>query len=357
MQQADAISSGRTGHCDCRETAIDDGARRVMVVIESTIGGTRLNLRILVTEMIGRGKTVALAYSARRERDFLEDIAQFRALGVECVEVPMRRAPEPFSDIRAIISLRRLLREFRPDTLHLISSKAGLIGRLAAIGTGVTVQYAPHCFAFKSDSPMRSIYATVERFLAPLTDRLVAVCHSEADDARRIGYADSKIWIVPNRLPDGYAPKMHPAANGARPVAAFIGRCARQKGVDILLDAYRLLGGNEGCGFDLVVMSDLKPRMKQAFEALGATVSPYGTHDEAMGLLSRCDMLLMPSRWEAAPYLLLEALAAGVFVVAHDVGGVREIVGGEERGLLYSGGDADALAAALKTVRQTWRTA
>lgn len=339
MQPANTIPGGAT--------AIDDDARRVMVVIESTIGGTRLNLRILVEELAARGKAILLAYSARREKAFLDDVALFRSLGVECVEIPMRRAPDPVSDLRAIFSLRNLIRKFRPDVLHLISSKAGLLGRIAAMGTGVRVQYAPHCFAFKSDSPLRHFYALAERLLVPLTDTLVAVCRSEADDAKRIGYRNDSIRIVPNHLPAPYAPQRRTPTHGGRPSVVFIGRNARQKGVDILLAAYQLLGGATRCGFDLHVMSDLPPDMGKAFKELGAEVHPYGSHADAMELLTRCDILAMPSRWEASPYLVLEALAAGLFVVAHDVGGVGELIDDGVNGLLYKGNDPKTLSAAL----------
>ena len=329
-----------------RGQVVDDDARRVLIVIESTIGGTRLNLRIVTEELVSSGRSVAIAYSARREKAFLEDVDFFRSMGVECVEIPMRRAPDPISDLRAIFSLRRLARRFRPDVLHLISSKAGLVGRLAAAGLGVRVQYAPHCFAFKSDSPLRHFYALAERLLVPLTDTLVAVCGSEAEDARRIGYPDERIREVPNHLPAAYAPQRRPP-HGGRPAVAFIGRNARQKGVDILLDAYGMLGGAARCGFDLHVMSDLPHDMRQAFEGLGAVVHPYGSHDDALSLLSRCDILAMPSRWEACPYLVLEALSAGLLVVAHDVGGIGEMIGDGGEGLLYRGDGPDALAAAL----------
>ena len=326
---------------------VDDDARRVLIVIESTIGGTRLNLRIVTEELVACGKSVAIAYAARREKAFMDDVAIFRSMGVECVEIPMRRAPSPVSDLRAIFSLRRLAGRFRPDVLHLISSKAGLVGRVAAIGLGVRVQYAPHCFAFKSDSPLRHFYALAERLLVPLTDTLVAVCGSEADDARRIGYTDDRIKVVPNHLPAAYAPRRRASPHGGRTAVAFIGRNARQKGVDILLAAYCMLGGTARRGFDLHVMSDLSPDMRKAFEGLGAVVHPYGSHDDAMALLSRCDVLAMPSRWEASPYLVLEALAAGLFVVAHDVGGIGEMIGDGGQGLLYEGDGPDALAEAL----------
>ena len=315
----------------------------VLLVLEATIGGTRRHLRDLATGLAARGVRVHVAYSMGRDPDFAHDVALFRERGIGCTEVPMRRAPSPFHDLAAIVRLRRLIRHLRPAVVHLHSTKAGLVGRIAAIGTGVRVLYSPHCFAFEMDSRPRPLYRLAERALAPLTDILVAVCESEARAARSIGYRPDKIRVVHNGI-DADAP---PRVEVRDDAIAFIGRNSRQKGVDVMLEAFkrlkRLLPGAR-----LTVMSDLDDRLRVEFVSAGAEVLPFGTADDAAALLSRASILAMPSRWEAFPYLMLEALAAGAAVVASDVGGVRECISDRENGLLVPPDDPGELAMALQ---------
>ena len=316
---------------------------KVLLVLEATIGGTRRHLRDLATGLAARGVGVHVAYSAGRDPDFARDVALFAERGIGCTEIPMRRAPSPFHDLAAIVRLRRLIRHLRPAVVHLHSTKAGLVGRIAAIGTGVRVLYSPHCFAFEMDSRLRPLYRLAERALAPLTDILVAVCENEADAGRAIGYRADKIRVVHNGIE---APAKPPAAERDGTIV-FIGRNCRQKGVDVMLEAFKRLKCVRSDA-RLTVMSDLDESLRAAFASVGAEVLPFGTAADAAALLSRASILAMPSRWEAFPYLMLEALASGAAVVASDVGGVGECIADHENGLLVPPDDPGELAMALQ---------
>ena len=315
---------------------------RVLLVLEATIGGTRRHLRDLALGLCKRGFVVHIAYSALRDPDFVRDLALFRSHGIGLTEIPMRRHPSPLRDLGAAIRLRRLIRAFNPDVIHLHSTKAGLVGRIAAVGTGVRVFYTPHCFAFEMESRLRPLYRLAERLLAPLTDGLIAVCESEANAAQGIGYSPRKTHVVYNVVVPAATP---PKAKGKS--IAFIGRNCRQKGVDILLEAWTMLKAIVPKA-SLTVMSDLDDAMRKAFTDAGAIVRDFGRAEEAAALLADSAILAMPSRWEAFPYLLLEALSNGLAVVAADVGGVRECVRDRENGLLVKPCDARELAMALQ---------
>ena len=315
---------------------------RVLLVLEATIGGTRRHLRDLALGLRERGFVVHIACSALRDPDFVRDIRLFRSHGIGLTEIPMRRGPSPLRDLGAAIHLRRLIRKFKPDVIHLHSTKAGLVGRIAAIGSGVRVIYTPHCFAFEMESRLRPLYRLAERMLAPLTDGLIAVCESEAEAARNSGYADRKIHVVYNGVEHSLPPP-NVKTNGI----AFIGRNCQQKGIDTLLDAWLLLK-KVVPEASLTVMSDLDDEMRKAFLDAGAVVRDFGTAKEAAALLADSAILAMPSRWEAFPYLILEAMSCGLAVVASDVGGVGECVHDRENGLLVAPGDARELAMALQ---------
>lgn len=317
-------------------------AIRVLLVLEATIGGTRRHLRDLALGLRERGFSVHVAYSALRDPDFVRDIGLFRSHGIGLTEIPMRRRPSPLRDFGAVIRLRCLIRQFKPNVIHLHSTKAGLVGRVAAIGTEARILYTPHCFAFEMDSRLRPLYRLAERLLAPLTDELIAVCESEAEAARGIGYTDRKIRVVYN----GISPSSTPPTTSRKGIA-FIGRHCRQKGVDTLLAAWLMLKKIVP-NASLTVMSDLDDETRKAFTDAEAVVRDFGTAEEVAALLADSAIIAMPSRWEAFPYLLLEAMSSGLAVVAADVGGVRECVRDRENGLLVPPGNARELAMALQ---------
>jgi glycosyltransferase involved in cell wall biosynthesis len=315
---------------------------RVLLVLEATIGGTRRHLRDLALALRKRGLDVHIAYSARRDPDFARDLALFQSHGIGLSEISMRRAFSPLRDLTAAIRLRQLIRALKPDIVHLHSTKAGLVGRLAALGTGVRVLYTPHCFAFEMDSRLRSLYRLAERLLAPMADGLIAVCESEAEAAREIGWRPERVHVIYNGVEPAAAP---PKTRGKG--IAFIGRNCRQKGVDTLLAAWQMLKSTVPDA-SLAVMSDLDDDLRNAFVSAGADVRPFGTPEAAAALLADAAILAMPSRWEAFPYLLLEGLAGGLAVVASDVGGVRDCVRDRENGLLVAPDNPRELAMALQ---------
>ena len=317
-------------------------ALRVLLVLEATIGGTRRHLRDLALALRERGLDVHIAYSAQRDPDFVRDLALFRSHGIGLSEIPMRRAFSPLRDLAAAIRLRRLIRALKPDIVHLHSTKAGFAGRIATLGTGVRVLYTPHCFAFEMDSRLRSLYRLAERLLAPLADGLIAVCDSEAEAARGIGWRPGKVHVIHN----GVKPASAPSKMRGKGIA-FIGRNCRQKGVDTLLAAWQMLK-NAVPDASLTVMSDLDDGPRNAFVNAGADVRPFGTPEAASALLAEAAILAMPSRWEAFPYLLLEGLSRGLAVVASDVGGVRDCLRDRENGLLVAPDDPRELAMALQ---------
>ena len=316
----------------------------MLLVLEATIGGTRRHLRDLAFGLSARGWTVHIAYAARREKDFLRDIDLFHEKDIACTEIDMERGPAPMSDLAAIVHLRRLIRDFQPDIIHLHSTKAGLLGRLAACGSKARVIYTPHCFAFEMESPLHGLYFLLEKMLIPLTDTVIAVCGNEENAARKLGYSAESVHCIHNGIPPTAMPPAPPITS-----LCFIGRNCRQKGVDLLLKAFQKLKGKIK-NAQLTVMSDLDGALAAEFKNAGAITVPFGRPEDAISVLREGGILVMPSRWEAFPYTPLEAFASGIPVIAFDVGGVREAVHDHENGILVPKGDVDALASAMNEV-------
>lgn len=326
--------------------------KRLLLVLEATIGGTRRHLRELALGMVSRGWNVHIAYSKQRDPDFCHDVELFVKSGIECTEIKMLRSVAPFADLSAISRLRKLIRRFSPDIVHLHSSKAGLIGRLAVRGSDAKVVYTPHCFSFNMSSPFRLLYRFAEKLLISCTDELIAVCKHEADCARALGYRNGNVHLVYNGIaPDNtiVSSEQHPTIHKNSNSLVFVGRSSCQKGLDILLSAYDLLKQKHH-NLILKVMSDATGRLLAKLEKSGAVYFPFGTEDAAERFLDPESIFVLPSRWEAFPYTLLDALCHGMPVVAADVGGVRECVTDGENGILVPPGSPFLLANAIETV-------
>jgi glycosyltransferase involved in cell wall biosynthesis len=184
-------------------------------------------------------------------------------------------------------------------------------------------------------------YEWLQRRLARYCDAVVAVSEGIARDLAATGLPADKLHVIPNVLPPP-GPRLTRAVarrllgiGEDRWVIGWVGRLSREKGLDLLLDAIALDPHPE---FDLVVMGDGAERdalMAQA-EMLGLAerVTWAGIIPEAERYFAGFDALVLSSRTEGSPIVVLEGMAAGVPVVAVGTGGVPELILGGVRGLL-----------------------
>ena len=174
---------------------------------------------------------------------------------------------------------------------------------------------------------------------------LVAVSAEFADVARTaLGVPADRVTHVVNGV-DPLEPVRPPG--GPVPVVGALGRLTRQKGVDVLLEAVRRLVA-EGGPLEVVVGGDGRERAALEVQARGLPVRFLGFQDGPRALLERCDVFCLPSRVEALPLVLVEAVSAGLPAVATDVGDVRLALG--DVVLVVPPEDPAALAAALRAL-------
>ncbi len=270
----------------------------------------------------------------------------------------MVREIRPAADLVAFLRLIRLCRLLRPDVLHLHSSKAGFLGRIGARLAGCPiVVFTPHCWSFQSEGPgrRRDLYVRLERFASRFCDMTVAVSQREADEAVELGVVGStRITVIHNGVEppaDGaLPPDVAAIADEARACIVSVGRLDEQKGYSYLVEAMALLK-KEQPNAVLIVAGD-GPHMEElraraASRGLDGSVHFVGELQNVGPLLRRACLFALSSLWEGLPYTILEAMAAGLAVVATDVGGCAELVADGETGRLVPPKDPDALAAAL----------
>lgn len=331
---------------------------RVFEVMESTIGGTRRHLVGLVRGLVEAGDEVHLCVAVEREPRFRGDLDQLAALGVHVHEIPMARSISPGSDWRHVKQLTKLFKQYQPDVVHTHSSKAGVLGRVAAGRAGCTATvHTPHTFAFLFDNmfsaPKRYLFKAIETHLAKRTARMIAVSEGEAAtmSAARV-VANERVRVVPNGV-DPAAWKTASATDRASigvpvdaPMVLVAGLLNAAKGQDLAIDAIGKLDGVHlvlaGHGEDQAALESQVKRL-----GLQARVHLLGWREDLAGLMAAADLLLLPSRWEGMPYVVLEAMAAGKPVLATRVDGARDLVQDGVNGALVDVGDCAGLAKGL----------
>lgn len=332
--------------------------------MESTIGGTRRHLVDLAHGLVRAGDEVHLCVAAERQASFRADLDALAEAGAHIVELPMLRSIAPRTDWAHMRALRSLIRELRPDVLHTHSSKAGALGRMAARGTGCrALVHTPHTFAFLFDDMFsankRRVFRWIETRLAKRTTRMIAVSQGERETMVRAGVvAPDCVRVVPNGVAPSVWARAEPytgtdrAALGLRPGAPMVlvvGLLNSAKGQDLAIRALAKLTDAElvlaGHGEDLPALQSLAAEL-----ALTDRVHLLGWRDDVPRLMATADVVLLPSRWEGMPYVVLEAMAAGKPVVATRVDGARDLVDQGQTGLVVEVGDVPALADALNRV-------
>jgi glycosyltransferase involved in cell wall biosynthesis len=320
----------------------EERPRIVLLVTLSSVGGAQSYVAALVPALAARFDVVVAAHGAGPLRDAV------RGAGARYVALRhVRRALGP-RDVLGLLELVALLRRERPAVLHANSSKAGILGRVAGALTGVPVSvFTAHGWAFGArKGPSSTLYRWADRLARPLTTAIVCVSESE----RRAGLAartcdPARTWVIHN----GVALDVAPAAQrGAPPVIVSVGRLAAPKDPLALVAALARLPPG---GFRAVLVGS-GPKHAEVAAAirdagLDGAVELAGDRGDIPALLAAADLFVLASRSEGFPMSVLEAMAAGLPVVASAVGGVAEAVADGETGLLVAPGDVDALAAAI----------
>ncbi|AKJ63879.1 glycosyltransferase family 4 protein [Kiritimatiella glycovorans] len=317
-------------------------------------GGSAVNTMLSIDGLSQRGRRVRLITgSAPPETARRGDVTILPAL---------RRDIHPWHDLRALFGLVRLIGHERPDILHVHSSKAGLLGRIAGRWCRVPrIVYTPHGHVFGGyfSPPVARFYLALERWAAGFTDRLVALTATERDEelALNIG-RESRYAVIPSGVDLGrYAgPGPGPEARrrfGVPEDATAFGTLARLepvKGVDIALRGFAAAREKNRDLFFLVAGDGAeRSALERLADELGVRdhVLFTGWTGDPRAFFGAIDGFVLASRNEGMGRAAVEASAAGLPVIASAVGGLNDVVAGGETGLLFPPESADELGAAM----------
>ncbi|MBB6483372.1 glycosyltransferase family 4 protein [Rhizobium lusitanum] len=321
----------------------------MLQVLEPSGGGSGRHFLDLCRAMQHRGHSVTAVYSpVRAEAAF---VGELEGIGLDrVIPVAMRRAPGPW-DITAWRHLRRIATEQGPfDLIHGHSSKAGALTRLRLPGKHVPVLYTPH--AFRTMDPTlgskgRLIYGGIERLLGNwLTDQLICVSRDEYNHALSLGISEARLRIVVNGV--GSPPTSQRAAIRRRygvPQDAllfgFVGRMTRQKAPERLVEAFTRIASTLPQAHLLMIgVGELATAVTDMIRTAGLEKRAYIDGGiPGVTAIEAFDVVVMPSRYEAMSYVMLEAAAAGKPLLLADVGGARTVLEHGKNGYIVPNSD------------------
>jgi glycosyltransferase involved in cell wall biosynthesis len=287
--------------------------------------------------------------------------------GVKVIPIPsLVRRIDPVQDLRSFFSLWRLMIQERPDIVHTHTSKAGILGRLAAKMASVpTIVHTPHGHVFYGHFGAISsrFFLLLERLFACITDCLVALTEEERKDYIKLSIIDPenvftihsgvKIDRFLSARVDVEEKKRTLGLNPKAPVVGTVGWLLSIKGPMNLLKAMGRVW-QERPEVELVYVG--KGELQEALETRAFQMGVFekvkflGWRDDIEEILPILDLFVLPSLNEGMGRVLVEAMAAGRPIVATKVGGIPDLVKHKETGLLVPPGNDQALAEAILQV-------
>jgi glycosyltransferase involved in cell wall biosynthesis len=328
---------------------------RVVHLVRAPIGGIFRHILDLARAQAAAGHDVGIVCNSLEggafEDDLIAAIAPRLTLGA--ARFPMSRQISP-SDMRAARDLLRHVGALVPDVVHGHGSKGGTYGRLIGTWLGrkrpVARIYSPHggSLHYSEKSIEGRIYFAIERMLSHVTDGIVHVSAYEAETYRRkVGIPRCEAAVIRNGLrQDEYVPVV--PNRDARDLL-FLGMLRNLKGIDVFLQAIARLREEKGRIVTAHVIGQTT-EMESWIElaravGIGEQVA-FHPPKPAREAFAMTRALVVPSRAESMPYVVLEAVAAALPIVATRVGGIPEIFGPRADELVPPG-DSAALADAI----------
>ncbi len=322
----------------------------LLLITQADIGGAQIH----VLEILKRLKAHYRFVLATGFEDYLTDEAHKLDIEIRVLQ-HLKRPINMKRDWLALKECLALLREIKPALLHCHSSKAGVIGRLAAWRLKIPCLFTAHGWAFTPGAPTaQRVYGLLVEFvLCRAIGHVATVSKFDYLLAQRLHAGpDSKRLLIRNGVSSVNTELPKPKQDTTRIIS--IGRLnAKQKNHGMLVKALaqldlpyhaKIIG--EGAARQMLAAEITAHGLRQRLELIGES-------RDIKHHLSQADIFVLPSNYEGLPLSILEAMNMGVPVVACDVGGVSEAVLHQKTGLLSARGDAKALATNIKRLAES----
>lgn len=323
--------------------------KRVALVVEATLGGIRQHVYDIVCGLDNEKFEVFYIYSDLRADDtFFEQKAEIEkhATIIECNEMQRELG---FKDVAAYRKLVSIFKEIKPDIVHCHSSKAGIVGRLAARKCGVPkIVYTPNAYAFQTPECSflkKILYVNAEKFLSRHACNVtINVSKGEMNLAQHYHLdKPNKFVLIYNGIPDVKTISKEEARTRLnlplnKIIVGFTGRCAKQKDpFSFLKIAKEIVETRDDVDFVYVGDGPMEVQMKEWVEEnrLASKIHILGFRKDASEIVSAFDVYLSTALYEGLPYSMIEAMRAGVPIVATNCVGNAELIREGKEGVTF----------------------
>lgn len=315
------------------------------VITLPDVGGAQTHLVALASAMKGNGHDVCVLVG---KQGWLTEQLQCYGICFMIVNELVREISVR-QDCLAIKQIRSIIKFYEPDILHCHSTKAGVIGRIAAWLEGVPGIFTVHGWAFTEGVPFvkRVIYSVIENFMLNITSKCLCVSEYDRCLAKKWFLRDSdKIITIHNGISELLS-DVYAGNTDRKPESILrlimVGRFSKQKAHLLLIKAVKDINKKYPDRVHLVLVGDgdLLEEAKEyvLLNRLGNVISFLGKRTDVSNLLRQADVFCLISNYEGLPISIIEAMRAGLPVIASDVGGNNELVSHGVNGYLVPRGE------------------
>ncbi|PGM89981.1 hypothetical protein CN958_22810 [Bacillus cereus] len=306
------------------------------------MGGAQVHVKHLSMYLKKLGHEVTLLSGS--ETPIFSELQQS---GVIYRKVPhLIRDIHVLKDIKALMEMKRILKEIQPDLLAVHSSKAGLLGRLAGWSLGIPTIFTAHGWAFTEGVPhkKRIFYSLLEKMAGIVSTGIITVSHYDYQLAiQKKIIALEKIKVIHNGVPDS-TKLQQVSSNNKQIQLIMIARFSEPKDHRSLVDVLSTLETKDW-NICFVGEGPLKKEIELEVKKrnLSNQVIFLGNRDDIPEMLARSQIFILTSDWEGLPLSVIEAMCSGLPVIASNVGGLEELVQDGKTGFLIEKGNKKML--------------
>jgi len=346
------------------------------IITQSELGGAQKNVLDLAVGLNNKHEVLVAAGNEGDGRFF----EMLRDNHISCLRLKyLRRAINPYFDLRGLLEIKKLIKKEKPGIVHLHSSKAGVLGSLAGItlrlpsillginrsGCRLKIIYTVHGAVFTAAfSPLaQKIFLWLEKFTAYFKDKIICVSQNDKNLWLKYNAApEKKLIVIHNGIAvekinflekeeaqeelikflDLRCPKIKNSSIFGTSQVKIVGTIANfypEKGLGYLIKAAKIINKNNlAPNLVFVVIGEGRERKKLEEmikeRDLKNNFFLVGAIPEASKYLKAFDVFALPSIKEGFPYTILEAMAAGLSIVASLIGGIPEVIKNNENGFL-----------------------
>lgn len=344
------------------------GKKKLCIFITRLISGGAQKVVVTILKKLPREKydiTLIVGKTPKNEPNLIDEVPDdVRLIRLDDVV----REISPVRDLKALWSLWRIFRKEKFDILHLHTSKAGVLGSISGFLAGIkNIVYTPHGHIFSETAKIpgvselpsykKKILYLLRIIAYRLCRRLVALSEEDKNEQIALKLAPAgKFAVIMNGIDvDSFSRTAPLRKNSDGIVVGSVGRLSTEKGHDVLVEAFAE-ALKKVPGMRLLIVGDGKeaPGLKNLAEKLGISekVSFPGNTDDVRTFLGEMDIFVLPSRYESQGIAAMEAMSAGLPVIASDVGGIPGIISDRVEGLLVKPEDTNALALAIEELAE-----